>query len=176
MSAPTIVISIVAPLNAFLNWLLVWGPEPVRLGFVGAPLATGIGFNTACVRGESPSIRSSLMSRSFCSALISIIYAAFFAPKTAWGGLQVRESFKKLGTVTSLGLAGKCGVTLDQETICQLICRLSSNRNDPDIQRMVGMGSMCISCEFAGASRACDTVNVSGCTPYHPGHFVRCEC
>lgn len=86
MSAPTIVISIVAPLNAFLNWLLVWGPEPVRLGFVGAPLATGIGFNTA--------------------ALISIIYAAFFAPKTAWGGLQVRESFKKLGTVTSLGLAG----------------------------------------------------------------------
>jgi MATE family multidrug resistance protein len=47
MSAPTIVISIVAPLNAFLNWLLVWGPKPVRLGFIGAPLATAMGFNFA---------------------------------------------------------------------------------------------------------------------------------
>lgn len=30
-----------------LNWLLVWGPKPIRLGFVGAPLATAISFNMA---------------------------------------------------------------------------------------------------------------------------------
>jgi Na+-driven multidrug efflux pump len=58
MNAPTIVISIVAPLNALLNWALVWGPEPIRLGFIGAPLATAIGFNTAWVThmGETASV------------------------------------------------------------------------------------------------------------------------
>lgn len=57
MSASTYVLCISAPLNGFLNWLLVWGPEPVRLGFVGAPIATAICCN--------------LMVRQFpvCSAL-----------------------------------------------------------------------------------------------------------
>lgn len=41
-----------------------------------------------------------------CSALVSLTYASFFAPKTAWGGFSRRDAFSKLGTVTSLGLAG----------------------------------------------------------------------
>lgn len=40
--APTIVLLFVSPLNAFLNWLLVWGPDSVRLGFIGAPIASVI--------------------------------------------------------------------------------------------------------------------------------------
>ena len=44
---------------------------------------------------------------SRCSALVSIGYATFFAPKTAWGGFDRKEAFRKLGTITSLGLAGK---------------------------------------------------------------------
>ncbi|THG97308.1 hypothetical protein EW026_g4664 [Hermanssonia centrifuga] len=42
---PTRVIICVAPINALLNWLLVWGPKPIRLGFIGAPIATSISFN-----------------------------------------------------------------------------------------------------------------------------------
>jgi MATE family multidrug resistance protein len=30
-----------------LNYLLVWGPKSIRLGFIGAPLATAISFNAA---------------------------------------------------------------------------------------------------------------------------------
>jgi MATE family multidrug resistance protein len=40
--APTIVLLFVSPLNALLNWLLVWGPDSVRLGFIGAPIASVI--------------------------------------------------------------------------------------------------------------------------------------
>jgi MATE family multidrug resistance protein len=40
--APTVVLLFVSPLNAFLNWLLVWGPDSVRLGFIGAPIASVI--------------------------------------------------------------------------------------------------------------------------------------
>lgn len=37
--------AVTAPLNACLNYLLVWGPEPIRLGFAGAPTATAISMN-----------------------------------------------------------------------------------------------------------------------------------
>ena len=47
MNAPTIVIAIVAPINAVLNYMLVWGPKWIRLGFIGAPLATACSFNAA---------------------------------------------------------------------------------------------------------------------------------
>lgn len=40
--APTIVLLFVSPLNALLNWLLVWGPDSIRLGFIGAPIASVI--------------------------------------------------------------------------------------------------------------------------------------
>ncbi|SPC67320.1 uncharacterized protein UHOD_02957 [Ustilago sp. UG-2017b] len=42
MHAPTIVLIFVSPLNAIANYLLVWGPEPIRLGFIGAPLASAL--------------------------------------------------------------------------------------------------------------------------------------
>lgn len=42
MSASTVVLLFVSPLNALMNYLLVWGPESIRLGFVGAPLASAI--------------------------------------------------------------------------------------------------------------------------------------
>ncbi|PWN53420.1 MATE efflux family protein, partial [Violaceomyces palustris] len=42
MHAPTLVLLVVSPLNALANYLLVWGPESVRLGFIGAPLASAV--------------------------------------------------------------------------------------------------------------------------------------
>ncbi|ESK88255.1 multidrug oligosaccharidyl-lipid polysaccharide flippase [Moniliophthora roreri MCA 2997] len=82
---PTRIIFVVAPINALLNYLLVWGPEPIRLGFIGAPIATAISFNLI--------------------SLMTIIYGVFFAPKTAWCPIS-RRSFTSLGTLVHLGLGG----------------------------------------------------------------------
>ncbi|KXN88103.1 hypothetical protein AN958_07562 [Leucoagaricus sp. SymC.cos] len=84
-SIPTRIIMVVTPINAFLNYLLVWGPEPIRLGFIGAPLATAISFNLV--------------------SLLSIIYGAFFVPKTAWHPLS-RRMFTGLGVLLQLGVSG----------------------------------------------------------------------
>ncbi|KAF8600068.1 multidrug/Oligosaccharidyl-lipid/Polysaccharide flippase [Ceratobasidium sp. AG-I] len=85
MHAQTIVMLFVAPANLFLNWLLVWGPPAVRLGFIGAPIASSISFT--------------LM------ACISVSYTAFLVPKTAWHPIG-RDSFRELGTLFRLGLSG----------------------------------------------------------------------
>ena len=45
MIVPTISLIIASPINIFLNWLLVWGPDRFRLGFIGAPVSTAISFN-----------------------------------------------------------------------------------------------------------------------------------
>ncbi|KAJ7636892.1 MATE efflux family protein [Roridomyces roridus] len=83
--APTRVIFIVAPINAVLNYILVWGPESIRLGYIGAPIATACSFNLAC--------------------LLNIIYGCFIAPRTAWHPIS-RRSFTSLGVLVNLGLAG----------------------------------------------------------------------
>jgi multidrug resistance protein, MATE family len=63
----------------------VWGPEPIRLGYKGAPLATAISFNIV--------------------SIASVIYGVFFVPKTAWHPIG-RRSFTGLGILVQLGLAG----------------------------------------------------------------------
>lgn len=82
---PTRIVLIVAPINAFLNYLLVWGPEPIRLGFIGAPIATSISFNLV--------------------SLMSVVYGIFFVPHTAWHPIS-RRSFTGLGVLVQLGIAG----------------------------------------------------------------------
>jgi Na+-driven multidrug efflux pump len=63
----------------------VWGPKPIALGYIGAPLATAISFN--------------LISIS------SIVYGIFFVPNTAWHPIS-RRSFTNLGVLVRLGMAG----------------------------------------------------------------------
>ncbi|KAJ7201671.1 MATE efflux family protein [Mycena pura] len=84
-AVPTRIICIVAPINALLNYVLVWGPEPIRLGFIGAPIATASAFNLVCI--------------------MNIVYGLFIAPRTAWMPLS-RRMFTSLGGLVSLGLAG----------------------------------------------------------------------
>jgi len=84
-TVPTRIIMVIAPINAALNYLLVWGPEPFALGFIGAPLASAISFNLI--------------------ALSSVAYGIIFTPKTAWHPIS-RRMFTKLGTLTKLGFAG----------------------------------------------------------------------
>jgi MATE family multidrug resistance protein len=50
MLAPVVTLIVAAPLNFLLNYLLVWGPEPIRLGFIGAPLATACSMNAMVSR------------------------------------------------------------------------------------------------------------------------------
>ncbi|KAJ7138459.1 MATE efflux family protein [Mycena crocata] len=84
-AVPTRIICIVAPINAVLNYILVWGPEPIRLGYIGAPIATACAFNLVC--------------------LMNIVYGVFIAPRTAWQPVS-RRSFTSLGVLVNLGLAG----------------------------------------------------------------------
>ncbi|KAJ7587005.1 mate-domain-containing protein [Mycena floridula] len=84
-TVPTITICIIAPVNAGLNYLLVWGPEPIRLGYIGAPIATAVSFNLI--------------------SLLSIGYAVLLSGRSAWHPL-CRDSFRNLGVLARLGLAG----------------------------------------------------------------------
>ena len=84
-TVPTRIIIIVSPINALLNYLLVWGPEPIKLGFIGAPIASAISFNLI--------------------ALFSLVYGIFWVPKTAWHPLSKRM-FTNLGILVQLGIAG----------------------------------------------------------------------
>jgi hypothetical protein len=63
----------------------VWGPEPIALGFIGAPLATAISFNLI--------------------SIASIVYGIFFVPHTAWHPF-CRRSFTSLGVLVRLGMGG----------------------------------------------------------------------
>lgn len=85
MHIPTIIMLVIAPLNAVLCWLLVWGPEPVNLGFIGAPIASSISFN--------------LM------ALISLGCARWAIPQTASHPIGW-QSVQELGKLFRLGLYG----------------------------------------------------------------------
>ncbi|KAN0092817.1 MatE domain containing protein [Tylopilus felleus] len=87
---PTKIIIVVAPINAFLNWLFVY---PLGLSFLGAPLATAISFNLV--------------------SLASIFYGYYYTPLTAWSPIT-RESFnpttgelwKGWGVLAKLGVSG----------------------------------------------------------------------
>lgn len=104
MLVPVITLIVAAPLNVLLNYLLVWGPGPIRLGFIGAPLATAISMNTM--------------------AVTSIVYAYLFAPRDAWGGFSM-AIFHDLGENFKLGLAGTAMVA--SEWWCWEIVGLASS-------------------------------------------------
>ncbi|KAF8317793.1 mate-domain-containing protein [Cantharellus anzutake] len=85
LHVPTMIVTCVVPVNIILNYVLVWGPPAIRLGFIGAPIATAISFN--------------LISVGTC------IYAIWWAPRDAWHPIGV-ASFKSVGVLVHLGLAG----------------------------------------------------------------------
>ncbi|WRT67868.1 uncharacterized protein IL334_004842 [Kwoniella shivajii] len=86
MYVPTYVLFFVAPTNVLMNYLFVWGPDSIRLGFVGGAVATGMSYNLAF--------------------LISLLWIMFYGPREAFHPIKLKHCCSKLGTVTSLGLAG----------------------------------------------------------------------
>ncbi|KAF8135004.1 MATE efflux family protein [Boletus edulis] len=87
---PTRITLVIAPINAFLNWLFVY---PLGLSFPGAPFATALSFN--------------LVSAAF------IVYGYYYATPAAWSPIT-RESFnlvtgemwKGWGLLARLSIAG----------------------------------------------------------------------
>ncbi|KIJ06711.1 hypothetical protein PAXINDRAFT_91598 [Paxillus involutus ATCC 200175] len=82
-AVPTRIILAVSPINIILNYLLVWGPAPLRLGFIGAPIATAISYNLI--------------------AISSVVYGVCFVERTAWHPLS-SKAFTSLGYLGMLGL------------------------------------------------------------------------
>ncbi|QRV82117.1 MATE efflux family protein [Ceratobasidium sp. AG-Ba] len=85
MHVPGIVVMVVSPINVALNYLLVWGPENIRLGFIGAPIATSIS--------------------TFLISCLYALYGIFFVSHAAWHPISSR-AFTKLPVLFRLGLAG----------------------------------------------------------------------
>lgn len=86
-TVPARIALVVAPINVLLNYLLVWGPDSIRLGFIGAPIATSISYNLV--------------------SILSVIYGIYFVPKTAWHPLSAK-AFTHLGFLAKLS-AGSVG-------------------------------------------------------------------
>ncbi|KAF8553601.1 mate-domain-containing protein, partial [Imleria badia] len=82
---PARIIIFVAPINILLSYLLVWGPDSIRLGFIGAPIATSISYNLISV--------------------ISIFYGIFFVERTAWHPISSR-CLTSLGALMRLSMGG----------------------------------------------------------------------
>ncbi|KAH7345733.1 multidrug/Oligosaccharidyl-lipid/Polysaccharide flippase [Rhizoctonia solani] len=82
---PTVIMVVIAPINALLCWLLVWGPGPLNAGFIGAPIASTISFN--------------LM------AIVLLVYAKWFIPNTASHPIN-QQCFREIGKLFRLGLSG----------------------------------------------------------------------
>ncbi|KAF9224732.1 hypothetical protein BS17DRAFT_46657 [Gyrodon lividus] len=79
-AVPTQIIIAIAPISVIPNYLLVWGPALIRLGFIGAPIATAISYN-----------------------LIAILAVVCFVERTAWHLLSF-QAFTSLGYLGVLGL------------------------------------------------------------------------
>ncbi|KAG6835717.1 hypothetical protein H0H93_015377, partial [Arthromyces matolae] len=61
-----------------------WGPEPIRLGFIGAPIAT--------------------LTSYYLISIASFVYGRYFIAQTAWHPLS-RKMFSDLGVLAGLGLS-----------------------------------------------------------------------
>jgi len=99
------VLFICTPLNATLNYLLVWNPR-FGIGFAGAPLATAINY---CLM-----------------ALLLFSYVIFINGKKCWNGLKFKESFQNWGPMLSLALPGV--VMVEAEFLAFEILTISASR------------------------------------------------
>ena len=105
----------------------MWGPIPIRLGFIGAPIATAISFNLI--------------------SIMSISYGIFFVPRTAWHPLSC-HMFKGLGVLLQLGLSGVGNFLFFISSKQQKWDPLRNCMNRSNRFRMVGLGISC-SCSFS---------------------------
>lgn len=73
------------PVSIGLNYLLVYGPDRYRLGFIGAPIGVLIAY--------------------YCIFFVMLAYALLTTPQVAWCGFS-RAIFQDLSENVRLGVAG----------------------------------------------------------------------
>lgn len=84
---------------------LVWGPDSIRLGFIGAPIATSVSYNLISVA--------------------SVIYGVLFVERTAWHPISSR-CLTSLGSLARLSVGG-IGTYLSAISILSLLIYSSLN-------------------------------------------------
>ncbi|EAZ62969.2 predicted protein [Scheffersomyces stipitis CBS 6054] len=84
-NAGTYVLLLVAPLNLFLNWILVWHPI-YGLGFIGLPIAVGIVY--------------------WIISLLMLGYVVVVDGKKCWGGLEIEKAFINWRPMLQLAIPG----------------------------------------------------------------------
>ncbi|KAJ1540104.1 hypothetical protein HK096_011596, partial [Nowakowskiella sp. JEL0078] len=103
MNANMVIILIVAPVNVFLQYLLVW--SPLSLGFIGSPIAM--------------SLSNILM------LVLSVFYIRYVDGGKVWGGWDLKAAFDfvLIYEFLKLGLPGVCMVVSEWAAyeICALI-------------------------------------------------------
>lgn len=99
------VLFICTPLNALLNYLLVWHPK-FGIGFAGAPLATAFNY---CLM-----------------AALLLCYVVFIDGRKCWNGLKLKESFQNWGPMFSLALPGV--IMVEAEFLAFEILTISASR------------------------------------------------
>lgn len=107
--ATTCVLLIAAPINVFINWLLVWHFE---LGFVGAPIAVVI--------------TQTLMP------ILLILYVSFVNGSQCWGGLSKRS-------LTNWGKTSNPAADIDINILYRSYDTASHSWHDHGRGRMVGI-------------------------------------
>ena len=102
--ASTLVLAICAPINAILNYVLVWNPT-FGLGFVGAPLAVTLS--------------------TWLMAFLLLLYVIFIDGSKCWGGFSYRV-FQKWGVMIRLAIPGV--IMVEAEFLAFEILTLASSR------------------------------------------------
>lgn len=102
--ATTAVLVVCAPVNAILNYVLVWSPA-IGLGFIGAPLAVAIS--------------------SWLMAIMLLLFVVFVEGKKCWGGVSMKI-FQNWGDMISLAIPGV--VMIEAEFLAFEILTLASSR------------------------------------------------
>ncbi|KAH8918986.1 MATE efflux family protein [Atractiella rhizophila] len=87
MTVPTVATAFSLPINIAGNLLLVWGPDSVRIGFAGAPVATVLSM--------------------WSMFLFSLAYSVWWVDRKGWGGFSMEIlNARGLWMNLKLGIAG----------------------------------------------------------------------
>lgn len=84
-NAGTYVLAVAVPINVLINWLLVWHPV-YGLGFIGAPIASAIGY--------------------WSISLLMLAYVFFVDGKKCWGGLDIPKALDNWSPMLKLAVPG----------------------------------------------------------------------
>ncbi|KAK6453641.1 mate-domain-containing protein [Scheffersomyces xylosifermentans] len=145
-NAGTYVLVIVAPLNLFLNWILVWHPT-YGMGYEGLPIAVGIVYWT--------------------TSLLMLSYVYFINGRKCWGGIELEKAFINWKPMLKLAIPGLIMVEAEYLAFEVLTIFSSSFGTESLAAQSIAanVGSLCFQLPFAVAVALSTRI----------GHFIGME-